>query len=119
MIFAVGFGASLGAVARYALTSYGKKHWMQGTAFPWPTLLINLTGTFLLGLAFALQLPARVYSLLGTGVLGGYTTFSTLNTEMVSLAENGQKHVLKRYLLASYLGGAVLLTGGYYLGSLL
>lgn len=119
MIFAVGFGASLGAVARYALTSYGKKHWMQGTAFPWPTLLINLTGAFLLGLAFALQLPARVYAFLGTGVLGGYTTFSTLNTEMVSLAENGQKHVLKRYLLASYLGGAVLLTGGYYLGSLL
>ena len=92
---------------------------MQGTAFPWPTLLINLTGAFLLGLAFALQLPASVYAFLGTGVLGGYTTFSTLNTEMVSLAENGQKHVLKRYLLASYLGGAVLLTCGYYLGSLL
>ena len=98
MIFAVGFGASLGAVARYALTSYGKKHWMQGTAW---------------------RLPASVYAFLGTGVLGGYTTFSTLNTEMVSLAENGQKHVLKRYLLASYLGGAVLLTCGYYLGSLL
>lgn len=119
MIFAVGFGASLGAVARYALTSYGKKHWMQGTACPRPTLLINLTGAFFLSLAFALRLPASVYAFLGTGVLGGYTTFSTLNTEMVSLAENGQKHVLKHYLLASYLGGAVLLTCGYYLGSLL
>lgn len=119
MIFAVGFGASLGAVARYGLTCYGKKHWMKGTAFPWPTLVINLAGAFLLGLTFALQLPAVVYAFLGTGVLGGFTTFSTLNTEMVSLAENGQKRVLKRYLLASYLGGAVLLTCGYYLGSLL
>ena len=119
MIFVVGFGASLGSVVRYALTSYGKKHWMQGTACPRPTLFINLTGAFFLGLAFALRLPASVYAFLGTGVLGGYTTFSTLNTEMVSLAENGQKHVFKRYLLASYLGGTVLLTCGYYLGSLL
>ena len=69
MIFAVGFGASLGAVARYGLTSYGKKHWMRGTTFPWPTLLINLTGAFFLGLAFALRLPASVYAFLGLSLI--------------------------------------------------
>ncbi|GHV97934.1 putative fluoride ion transporter CrcB 2 [Lactobacillus nasalidis] len=119
MIFAVGFGASLGALARFGLTNYGKKHWMRQTAFPWPTLVINLSGAFLLGLVFALNLPAFVYAFLGTGVLGGYTTFSTLNTEMLSLADSGKKRLLKRYLLASYLGGICLLTAGYYLGTVL
>lgn len=118
MGFAAAFGASFGAVLRYAITNYGKKHWMKQSVFPWPTLLINLTGAFLLGLLFRLKLGVFWYTLLGTGVLGGYTTFSTLNVEMLSLADSGQKRTLKHYLLASYLGGLTLVTAGYALGGL-
>lgn len=52
---------------------------------PFSTLFIHLSGAFILGLLFALKLPVFVYALVGTGVLGGYTTFSTLNSELLAL----------------------------------
>lgn len=119
MFAIVGLGAALGAVARFALTNYGKKHWMKQTDLPLPTLVINLTGSFLLGLLYALQVNPALYAFLGTGVLGGYTTFSTLNTELVTLASSKRKRTLKTYLLASYAGGMVLVTIGYFLGKLM
>ncbi len=84
-----GLGASLGAMLRYFFTNYGKKHWEKiGNKYsnlPFPTLFINLTGAFILGFIFSIGVPPFFYALVGTGVLGGYTTFSTLNTELVSL----------------------------------
>lgn len=84
-----GIGASIGAMLRYAITNYGKKHWEWiGNKFsnlPTPTLLINLTGALILGLIFGIGANTFIYALLGTGVMGGYTTFSTMNTELVEL----------------------------------
>jgi CrcB protein len=87
----VGLAASLGALARYLLDQAVNRRWESG--FPWGTWVINVSGSFVLGLVTGLSLhhglPAHAVSLLGTGICGGYTTFSTFNTETVRLAEGG------------------------------
>ena len=118
-----GIGASIGAMLRYAITNYGKKHWEWfGNKFsnlPTPTLLINLTGALILGLIFGIGANTFIYALLGTGVMGGYTTFSTMNTELVELYKSKNYRGLVFYAVSSYLGGLVLVYCGYYLGNLL
>ena len=118
-----GIGASIGAMLRYAITNYGKKHWgWIGNKFsnlPTPTLLINLTGALILGLIFGIGANTFIYALLGTGVMGGYTTFSTMNTELVELYKSKNYRGLVFYAVSSYLGGLVLVYCGYYLGNLL
>lgn len=116
-IITAGIGAIFGAIIRYAITNYGKKNWSKN--FPYATLLINLSGAFLLGLVFALKLPLFVYAFLGTGILGGYTTFSTLNVELLGKLKNKSYKVFWTYLIASYLGGLILVFIGFALGELL
>lgn len=117
-----GIGASLGAMLRYAITNYGKKHWegigKKFSNLPIPTLFINLTGAFILGLVFGMKANVFVYAIVGTGVLGGDTTFSTMNTELVELYKSRNWRGLIFYALASYLGGLILVFAGYYLGLL-
>ena len=68
-----GIGASIGAMLRYAITNYGKKHWEWiGNKFsnlPTPTLFINLTGAFILGFIFGIKTNVFIYAIVGTGVL--------------------------------------------------
>lgn len=91
-------------------------------AFPWPTVTINLTGSFLLGLVVGVSVQALppAWSLVaGTGFLGGYTTFSTASVDAVRLARAG------RWAAAAASAGGVLLAGtaaaglGLWAGSLL
>ena len=99
----VGIGAALGSVGRYvldqAVTRRGR------TAFPAGTWLINITGSFLLGLLTGLSahhgLSSHVVTVLGVGVCGGYTTFSTFSYETVRLTEDGLGLVALGNLLAS------------------
>lgn len=117
-----GLGASCGAILRYVLTNYGKGHWEWiGKRFlnlPIPTLVINLSGAFILGFIFAIKVSTFCYAFLGTGVLGGYTTFSTLNTELVGLYHSKNYRGLTLYIIFSYLGGLLCLFLGYALGKL-
>lgn len=112
MMMIAGVGAAIGAILRYLFTSICKK-WQKD--FPWPTCVINLLGAFLLGWLFKLQLNQNLYTLLGTGILGGFTTFSTLNLELHSLEQNRKHLIFTLYLIISYLGGL----GFVYLGYLL
>lgn len=115
-IVTAGIGAIFGALIRYAITNYGKKNWPK--SFPYATLLINLSGAFLLGFVFALNLPIFVYAFLGTGILGGYTTFSTLNVELLGKLKDKSYKVFWTYLIASYLGGLILVFIGFSVGKL-
>ena len=116
-ILLAGLGASIGAMIRYAITNYGKKHWewigKQFSNLPTPTLFINLTGALILGIIFGLGTNVFFYSLVGTGVLGGYTTFSTMNTELVELYKSRNYHGLILYAVTSYLGGVILVFIGF------
>lgn len=89
LAIAVGFAASLGAVARYLLDRVVQQ--IHDSTLPWGTFVINITGSLLLGLVTGLSLhhglPARPTTVIGIGLLGGYTTWSTFAWETVALVE--------------------------------
>jgi CrcB protein len=89
----VGIGGFVGAVARYVIGTWLTEHF--GTAFPWGTLLINISGSLALALFigwFARQIdaPAQLRLLFAIGFCGAYTTFSTFAVDTVTLAEGGK-----------------------------
>ena len=83
--------AGIGAPARYLLDGWVQDH--TGGAFPWGTFVVNISGCLVLGLLTGLALyhglDATTKTVLGTGGLGAYTTFSTFTFETVRLAEEG------------------------------
>lgn len=91
-ILAVVVGAGIGGGLRYALGGWMTERW--GTSFPWSTFVVNVSGSFLLGLLLTLSLERSMVSpmwrlFLGVGILGGYTTFSTLSFESIALMQRG------------------------------
>ena len=80
--FVVAIGAGFGSLLRYGLTQLGKTLWPTR---PWMTLLINVTGACLAGWVSALALPESLHLLVATGLLGGYTTFSTFHVDALGL----------------------------------
>ena len=91
----------VGAWLRWQLTQLWKK-----TRLDWP-LVINLVGSFALGL-LSQYLPAESGKFWTTGLLGGFTTFSTFNVELISLFDEGRKGAALLYITSSYLGGLLL-----------
>lgn len=87
LFLAVAAAGGLGAAARFVLD--GLIRGVTGSRLPWATMLINISGSLLLGLltglAAGLMLPEAWQLILGTGLLGGYTTFSTASFETVTL----------------------------------
>ena len=85
-------GGAIGAGLRYSLGTWIVTR--TGAGFPWHTFAINVGGAFLLGVLMALSLEKGVVGgdwrlFLGTGILGGFTTFSTLSYESIALMEQG------------------------------
>lgn len=115
-------GAILGANARYWLGDWAAQKW--GVAFPFGTLLINLTGSLLLGLFMTLaterlMLDPRWRLLFAVGFLGAYTTFSTYTYESFNLLLSGQWLPGLLNLLGSSVLGVLAVGLGVYLGKLL
>ena len=113
----IGLAGSLGAVARYMVGRFIAKY--ARSQFPLGTLFINVTGAFLIGLLFSPPIQKGMtpllQSMLATGVLGGYTTFSTMNWEGTQLARTGS--ISQSFL---YLGGSFVLgLGAVLLGMML
>ena len=95
LYFLVALGSGLGGLTRFALSGYVAHHW--GATFPWGTLLVNVTGSFLIGFFATLTEPGgRVFvsgngrQFFMTGVLGGYTTFSSFSLQTLALARDGE-----------------------------
>ncbi len=106
--------AAIGAPARYLLDG-----WVQDRtrgAFPWGTFTVNVSGCFLLGVLTGLRplpRPRRDHAtVLGTGGLGAYTTFSTFTFETVRLAEEGAVDEAFRYAAASVIVGLAAAAAG-------
>lgn len=107
-----GIGAAIGALVRYNLTAFIKGK--LGTNFPIATLIINLTGAFLLGIVK----DTEVALLVGTGILGGYTTFSTYNVELLTLLRNKAwgKAACSYFVLSGIFGPVAAFLGWYLAG---
>ena len=93
MLWYIAAGSAFGGVSRYLIGGMVQK--LFDTTFPAGTLVVNLTGSFLLGLflRFALETPTltpEVRAFLTVGFCGGYTTFSTFSYETVALLEDGE-----------------------------
>lgn len=104
MVWYVAVGSAIGGIARFLLGTFLQLR--AGTGFPVGTLVVNLTGAFLLGflLRYAISTPTispEVRALLTTGFCGGYTTFSTFSYETVALLEDGDYRRAAVYVLAS------------------
>jgi CrcB protein len=108
--FAMLAGGAVGAPSRYLLDSYIQTN-VEGE-FPWGTIAINAIGSLLLGILTGLALEhglnptAKV--VLGTGLCGAFTTFSTFSFETVRLAEEGATNAALRNVIANVVLGTVL-----------
>ena len=112
LLLAVGAGSCVGGVLRCLLALAAQSK--TTPRFPLGTLAANLAGCFCIGLLFALFDNGRVSSewkiFLGTGVLGGFTTFSAFSVETFSMLRGGHAGHALLYVLASVAGG-LLATG--------
>lgn len=100
----VGAGGAIGSMARYLLGVWTLQRW--GPGFPWGTLGVNVTGSFLIGLLAELIMhkfgaSAEMRLFLITGVLGGYTTFSAFSLDAIMLFERGDVALALGYVAAS------------------
>jgi fluoride exporter len=117
-MFAVAIGAALGANLRYLISTWVAQR--VGSGFPYGTLLINVTGCLVIGVVltlaatkFTLSEPLRL--LIVTGILGGYTTFSSFGYEAFALIGSGNIEEAVLYMTSSLILGL----GAVFLGSLL
>jgi CrcB protein len=117
--------AAAGAVTRFLVDEAVSQR--AGGVFPWGTLVINVTGCFVLGVLTGLALyhalpravfPKSVKVILGTGFCGAYTTFSTFSYETVRLLEEGAVNTALRNVAASLLAGAAAAALGLALTAL-
>jgi CrcB protein len=114
----VAAGGAIGSALRYSIGSVMGP--TADTAFPWHTFLINMTGSFAIGLllvaAARLGWPGWWRPLLALGVLGGYTTFSTFALESVELMLRGSYATAAAYSIGSLAVGLAAAAAGIFLG---
>jgi len=108
-------GGGLGAALRHFVNGASLR--LVGSDWPLGTVFINVTGSILMGVvaalfAFKLSLPPTLRLFIATGILGGYTTFSTFSLETALLIERGQPAMALAYVLGSVLLGV----GGLFAG---
>ena len=114
-LLVVGFGGFVGAAARYVVS--GWVHRLAGVTFPWGTLTVNVAGCFALGALMAL-LEARVTPspelrlFVGLGVLGSFTTFSTVGYETIELLRGGELGLAAANALGGLLLGLLAVVAG-------
>ena len=88
VVLSVGVVGGAGAVARLLLD--GTVSERSGSGFPYGTLAVNVLGAFALGVAAGAALGPNAYRVLGLGLIGGFTTFSTWALESQRLGEDGE-----------------------------
>ncbi|ALG28658.1 chromosome condensation protein CrcB [Glutamicibacter halophytocola] len=117
----VAFCGGLGAVLRYGLDSFISAKF--GALLPWGTITINVSGSFALGFLTGwlanTQLNEAWLLAMGTGVLGGYTTFSTASFDTLRLLRAGRPWSSLANALGTLLAAVLAAWGGYLLSSLL
>ena len=117
VILSVGVGGGLGALIRYFVAG-----WVQplGSDFNWGIFVVNITGGLVMGLvveasALKLNLSPELRAFLTTGILGGYTTFSTFSLDSALLIERGAYASAAAYMAGSALLSVAALFAGLWI----
>lgn len=117
-ILFVAAGGAIGSALRYSAMVWISQRLSQG--FPWHTFIVNVTGSFLLGLLLSLSVEHggwdRFTIFLGIGVLGGFTTFSTFSFESLRLLEEGMLGAGVANMALSVVVGVAAAAAGIALG---
>ncbi len=111
----IGLGGALGSMLRF-----GASLLIGSKTFPLATFLINITGSFIIGVVIAYSLKHASFSdnwklFLATGLCGGFTTFSAFSFENMQLFENGKFGLLAIYITGSLLLGIAAVWAGFKL----
>jgi CrcB protein len=113
----VALGGAIGASARY-LTSVGAMR-LMGPGFPWGTLMVNVVGSFLMGVLVVVLAHrdggTRLAPFLMTGILGGFTTFSAFSLDAMAIYERGELALAAFYVAASVLLSLAAIVLGMYM----
>ncbi|MDR1724207.1 MAG: fluoride efflux transporter CrcB [Tannerella sp.] len=117
-ILLVALGGALGSVLRYGAGEW--LPWRAAAGFPWATLLVNLLGCLLIGLAIGLMAKYEVFAanfrlFFVVGFCGGFTTFSTFSREALALLTQESYLQAAIYILISVVAGLALTFAGYFL----
>ncbi len=119
MLWMVAVGGAVGATLRYVIM--GKLAHLLGSNFPSPTLIVNVSGSLLMGLLVALLARTsfatmELRAFLAVGVLGGYTTFSSFSLDFLTLVERGDILPACLYALSSLILSLIAVFAGIYIG---
>jgi CrcB protein len=113
----VGFGGFIGACLRYSISNI--LFLPNKFAFPWNTLLINISGCFFLGVVLGLGLANNyIKEFIIIGVLGGFTTFSTFGFEAYGLLNSGSYKLMFIYVISSSTIGILAVSIGQTIASM-
>jgi len=114
-LFVIGLGSAIGGICRYLAQVYIGKY--TTLTFPVGTLVVNLTGCFLIGILFGLSgkyawmtMEWRLFLI--TGICGGYTTFSSFSLESLNLLRQGNFLYFSLYILGSVAVGILATVAG-------
>lgn len=111
----VGLGGAAGSMLRYAFSV-----WLKHASFPLATFLVNIIGSFVIGLVFAYALRSESFAInwrlfLAAGICGGFTTFSAFSLESLSLLQQQRIGMFFLYVIGSLLVGLAATWLGYSL----
>ena len=110
-------GGAIGTILRYSMS--GLTYRMVNSVFPWGTIVVNLTGSFAIGLLwgfFEIQnISSNMRNFIFIGILGGFTTFSTYALESLNLFRDGEIKLAMTNMLISNICGLILVFAGFML----
>lgn len=119
LFLSMSVAGGLGGVARFTLDKFISARTSSST--PWGTFFINLSGSLLLGILAGLtighSLSPQLQIIIGTGFLGGYTTFSTASCDAVFLVRQSENRIAVAYAFGTLILSTVLAVLGLWLGS--
>lgn len=108
-------GGAIGTLLRYSLSGFTYRFF--NGVFPWGTLAVNLSGSFIIGLLWGFfeieNISSNVRNFIFIGILGGFTTFSTFALECLNLFRDGEIKLALTNILASNIFGVLLVFLGF------
>ncbi len=117
IIIAVGIGSCIGGILRYLLSQLIQTKFLS--TFPFGTLSVNIIGCLFIGLVFGysersyISMEWRLF--LVTGLLGGFTTFSSFSNETIALIRDGQSWLALSYVVSSVIVGLIATFAGIFI----